>query len=109
MQKIPPVDPEDFKKCWQLRRELEGGSIDLELFRQICKPETDAFAAGFRASTLLAMLPLIPPEELVNGEPSDPLLTEFARMPFEEGKVRFKSAEIEVPKIKSLGSRAVDD
>jgi hypothetical protein len=33
---VPAVDPEDFKKCWQLRRELDG-SIDLECYRQLCK------------------------------------------------------------------------
>jgi hypothetical protein len=80
---VPTVDPEDFKKCWELRRSLVGGSIDIELYRKRCKPTTDAFAAGFRASALLAMLPLIPPEELVNGEPTDAFLEEFARMPLE--------------------------
>jgi hypothetical protein len=85
-QQVPPVDPEDLKKCWELRRELGAGSISVELFRQICKPETDPFAAGFRASMLLALLPLISPEQLVNGEPSDALVEEFARIPFEGSK-----------------------
>jgi hypothetical protein len=96
---IPPVDPEDFKKCWELRRSSPGGSIDIELYRRRCKPETDAFAAGFRAAALLALLPLIPPDELVSGEPSEALLEEFAQMPLAEGKM------VPLPKTRSKGSR----
>jgi hypothetical protein len=39
-QFVPPVDPEDFKRCWELRRELDG-TIDLELYRQLCKPKSN--------------------------------------------------------------------
>jgi hypothetical protein len=95
--RVPTVDPDDFKKCWRLRRSLPGGSVDVEVYRKLCKPETDAFAAGFRASALFALLPLIPSDELVNGEPSDVLLEEFARMPLEEGE------PVSLPKIKSKG------
>jgi len=86
---IPAVDAEDFKKCWELRRELEGGSIDLELFRSLCKPTTDAFASGIRASCLLTLIQLAPPElasHIQDGAPSDALLKAFAQMPLEAGK-----------------------
>jgi hypothetical protein len=86
---VPSVDPDDFKKVWAVRRALVGGSIDVEIFRRICKPSTDVMAAGYRASLLLLLTQSLPDELtefVLEGEPSDAFLEMFATAALEEGK-----------------------
>ena len=83
------VNPTDLKKCWELRQALVGGSIDVELYRNLCGPGTDAIAAGTRVTALLMLIQLVPEEalagEVVKGQPSDAFLEAFARTPLTEG------------------------
>jgi hypothetical protein len=85
---LASVEPEDFKKAWQIRRETSDSSVDAELFRLVCKPETDYLAAGYRASFLLLLIERFPElmaPFMVNGELSDAFLAAFAAFPLEIG------------------------
>ena len=85
---ISAVDAADFKRCWAIRQTLVGGSIDLEIFRRSCKPDTDARAAGFRVSALQLLIQMLPGEltgHIKDGQPTEALLKAFAQVPLIEG------------------------
>jgi len=81
---IPTVDPDDFKKAWEVCRVCFDGCIDLESVKPLFKPDTNAEAAIVRASMLLMMTQTMPNEladVMDKGQPSDAFLTKFAQIP----------------------------
>lgn len=96
---LAPVDKEDFKKVWQLRREFGNSTIDAEIFRRVCKQETDFQAAAHRAvllSVLLKHYPAFMAPYMTGGDFSDPFLEAFAAFPIEGGTIDFNALEASI-------------
>ena len=86
---IPSVDPDDFKRVWEIRISVFGNLIDVEIYRSLCKPETDVRAAEFRASLLLMLTRAMPEqfaEIMERGQLNDAFLSAFANVPLVEGE-----------------------
>jgi len=87
---LAAVDAADFKKAWEIRQAHPHGAIDVEIFPQHCKPETNAKAAGMRATALMLLIQIAPEDMLkgavVEAQPTEALLEAFADMPLTEGE-----------------------
>ena len=86
---IPAVDPDDFKRVWEIYISVFGNLIGVEIYRSLCKPDTDVRAAVCRADLLLTLTRAIPDEfaELMErGQLNDAFLSAFANVPLVEGE-----------------------
>ena len=87
---IRAVDPDDFKRVWEVRISVFGNLIDEEIYRGLCKPETDVRAAEFRASFLLMLTRTMPDqfvELMERGQLDDAFLSAFSSVALVEGEV----------------------
>lgn len=64
---LAPVDVEEFKKAWLIRCETSDSSVDAELSRRACKPETDYLAAAYRRLFVRPGQPLLRHAGAVHG------------------------------------------
>ena len=86
---ISAVNPDDFKKVWEIRISVFGNLIDLETYRSLCKPNTDVRAANVRANFLLKLTCAMPDqfaELMERGQLNDAFLSAFANVPLVEGE-----------------------
>src|SRR5690349_14392570 len=86
---IPAVDPDDFKRVWEIRISVFGNLIDEEIFRSLCKLETDVRAAEFRANLLLTLTRALPDqfaEVMERGQLNDAFLSAFSNVASAEGE-----------------------
>ena len=65
---IPPVDPADLRRVWQMQRELQarvsgGVLLDNEFYKRACSPGANVEAVWFRVSMLgmMDMLGMLAP------------------------------------------------
>jgi hypothetical protein len=87
-KEIAAVDLDDLKTVWAIQHELQGGSIDEEIFRQVCKPKANVRAAAFRASVLILLVQTAPErlaEFIHEGQPCDALFNAIATVPITLG------------------------
>jgi hypothetical protein len=86
---VPSVDPDDFKKVWDVRNSVIGNLIDIEIYRNLCKPDTDAKATIVRANFLFTLTRTFP-DKFANimerGQLNDEFLSTFANIPLIEGE-----------------------
>ena len=61
---VPEVDPDDLKTIWNVQQELQGGAIDPEIYRRLCKPGANIEATCYRAQLLALTARFIATEQL---------------------------------------------
>ena len=86
---VPSVDPDDFKKVWDVRNSVFGNLIEVEIYRSICKPDTDAKATIVRANFLFSLTRTFPDKFakfMERGLLNDEFLSTFANIPLTEGE-----------------------
>lgn len=104
---VPIIDPDDFKKIWEVRRVCFGGYIDVDSLKPLCKPDTDVEAAITRATLLLLLTQKFPgelSEFMEHGQPSDAFVTTFAQTPLAAGGTFDLGELIEFIRKPQLGS-----
>jgi hypothetical protein len=86
---IPAVDPDDFKKIWDIRNSVFGNLIDVEMYRSLCNPDTDAKATIVRANFLFMLTRTFPDKFakiMERGQLNDAFLSTFANISLVEGE-----------------------
>ena len=102
---VPAVDPDDFKKVWDIRNSVFGHLIDVEIYRNLCKPDTDAKAKIVRANFLFTLTRTFPDKFakiMERGQLNDEFLSTFADIPLIEGEdVNIKQNDWQGLKVKT--------
>jgi len=86
---VPAVDPDDFKKVWDIRNSVFGNLIDVEIYRSLCKPDADVKATVVRANVLFILTRTLPDKFakiMDRGQLNDAFLSTFANIPLVEGE-----------------------